>query len=217
MQTSIDLRQMYAFSTVMTHAPDVFLQEVAKAFKTIGTADMTSLRGKLPGRLTIRAKGLAKSFKSKATDPSRATDMSKLFLSEYTGWKAAKIFEEGGEIVGHGKNLTVLADAARGPSGKRKYTQGQIRTMIAEGKLRPVPTPRGILLVQSKGGLTKKGKPRKGAADIIIAVLRRKVHEEKRLDFMANFNSNNEQHQEAIEYAIENTLAFIAQREAGGK
>ena len=200
----------------MAEAPKVFLTKLEKAFAVIGKGDIEAERADVATRLNIRAKGLVKSFKAKTTDPGRATDLSKLFADLSTRWTPAGIFQSGGTIVGHGQSLTVLTDAARGPSGRRKFTAQKIRQMIADGLLRFVPTPRGVLLVQSKGGLSKTGKMRKGSADIIIAILRKQVTEPKRLQFLEIFNSRNEQHIEALEFAIENTLAEIAASKTAG-
>ncbi len=200
------------FARVLKESPTDLLRELAKAYGQIGRGDIESMRSRLPGKLNIRAKGLSKSFKYKSTDPGKASDFSKLFTSEYTGWRASRIFQSGGTIVGKGKSLTVLTDAARGAGGRRKYTQAQLRSMIASGKARFVPTPHGVLIVMNKGGVTKTGKMRKGSASIVLAVLKKQVSEKKRLDFYENFQSREGIHEDILETAVENALVNLASK-----
>jgi hypothetical protein len=210
-QSSIDITKIEGFAQMLAESPRLLLQGLAEGFREIGRYDIETLRERLPGKLNVRAKGLAKSFKFKATDPAKASDFTKLFVSEYTGWTAADVFQTGGTIAGKGKMLTVLTDAARGPSGKRRYTQNQLRQRIAQGKARMVPTPRGILIVEDKGGLLKSGKGfRKGSRSIILAILRKQVTERKRLDFYENFQQNDAAHQGILEVAVEDSLIELA-------
>jgi hypothetical protein len=207
---TINLEALDGYHTCMMRAPKIFLSNIAKAYGDIGRTDIKQLMESLPGKFNIRAKGLMKAFKSKATDPGKATDITKIFADEYTGWKAAAIFQTGGTITGKGKELTILFADARNANGRRKYTQAQLRQMIASGKCRFVPTPRGVLIVQSIGGLTKKGEYRKNTRDIILGILKHSIVEKKRLDFYENVERNSSLHQEILEYAIEDTLAEIS-------
>lgn len=212
----IDFGAIQGYSQAMKEAPRVMLRELAKAYQNIGRYDISKLKASLPDKLHIRSKGLANSFKSKGTDPSKATDFSKLFATEYTGWKASEIFQAGGTITGHGQELTILTDAARGAGGKRTYTRKQLLQMILNKTAIFIPTPRGVLLVQPMGGVTKKGKYRKGSKMVILAILRKSVHESKRLNFYENAEANSSMHQDFLETAVENALVEIAQERPNG-
>ena len=216
MNAFVDVTKLEGFAHALANAPKPLLKNLAKAYRDVGRFDIETLRARLPGKLNVRAKGLSNSFKFKATDPNRASDFTKLFTSEYTGWKAASIFQTGGTIVGKGKQLTVLLDGARGANGRRKYTQKQLRALIASGKARFVPTPHGVLIVEDKGGLTKTGKGRKGSRSILLAILKKSITQTKRLDFYENFEANAAMHQDQLETAIENTLVEIATKDAPG-
>lgn len=201
---------MFGFSKALANGPKELLQELAKGFRQIGSTDIDRLRASLQGRFNIRSKGLSKSFKYRASDPARADTFSKLFVNEYTGWKAAQIFQTGGAVSGKGKKLTILTDEARNASGRRKFTQSRLRQMIASHEVRFVPTPRGVLIVQDKGGLTKTGKGRKNSRSIILAILVRQIVQKKRINFFENFSANESMHTEILETAIENALVRIA-------
>jgi hypothetical protein len=208
----IDLTAIEGFAKASRAGRPILLRHLARAYGQIGNYDIDTLRADLPGKMNIRSKGLAKSFKAKATDPGRATGFEKLFADEYTGWKAAGVFQTGGTITGRGKSLTILFSEARSGGGRRKYTQSELRQMIAAGSVRLVPTPRGVLIVQSKGGVTKTGKGRKNSRDVILGILKKQVHERKRLDFFENAERNGSMHQDILETAVENTLVEIAQQ-----
>jgi uncharacterized protein DUF6441 len=211
MEMTTDVSQIYGFSKAMVESPKVMAKQLATAYRQMGQYDIDSLRKNLPGKFNIRAKGLRNSFKYKATDPAKATDLTKLFADEYTGWKASAIFQTGGNVQGHGKQMTVLMDAARTPSGRRKYTQKQLRDMIANHQARFIPTARGALIVMDKGqGLTKKGKPRRGSRSIILAILVHSITQKKRLDFYENVLANDAAHRDFLETAVENALVEIA-------
>ncbi len=104
------------------------------------STDVETFRRELPARLKIRKAGLAGAFKGVASKPAMATDLSKVFASVYTGWKAAEIFETGGTI-GRGKSLTVLTAAGRTSAGRRLYTQKQLLAMMNTGKVRFIRRP----------------------------------------------------------------------------
>ncbi len=209
--SDIRLDEIEGYARAMRDARPVMLRELARAFGRIAAYDVDTLRGGLGGGLNVRSRGLAKSFKGKATDPSKATDLSKLFATEYTGWKAAAIFETGGTIAGRGKSLTVLTPAARTAAGKRKYTQKQLMQLIASKQVRFVPTPRGVLIVQDlASSLGKGGGHRKNARSVILAVLKRTVGEKKRLDFFANAERNEGMHDDFLQTGVENALVAIA-------
>ena len=214
LRVGINLAAIDGYWRAVREAPEVLMRELAGAYGQIARYDVDTLRAGLAGRLNIRSRGLAKSFKGKATDPSKATDLSKLFATEYTGWKAAAIFETGGTIAGKGKSLTVLFPDARGAGGKRKYTQRELMQMIASKAVHFVHTPRGTLIVQDVGGLTGAGKTRKNSRSVILGVLKRTVTERKRLDFFANATRNESMHQDILETAVENTLVTVAVRNA---
>ena len=212
----IDLAALTDFHQCLEKAPRTLFRELAKAFAGIGRYDIQRIRENVTGTLKLKSKGAANSFKARGSDVSRAADFSKLFVSEYTGWKAADIFQTGGTIAGKGgKNLTIIEPGGRNASGKRKYTQAQIRNMILNKQARFVPTPRGWLIVMSTGGLTKRG-IRSGTRDTVIAILRKSVTEKKRIDFYETAEGGTSVHQELMEYAIENTLVEIAISEKQG-
>jgi hypothetical protein len=210
--TTIDLTQLEGFSDLLKKAPKPLFKYLAKAYAEIGRYDIDRIRSNVSGSFNITSKGVANSFKTRATNPSQATDFSKLFTTEYTGWKAAEIFQTGGVIQAKNKALTILTPQARRASGKRQFTQSQIRNMIADKLAKFVPTPRGVLLVQfTKGGKIRK----KAGAYVILAILKPRVTEQKRLTFYETAEGNESIHTEMLEYAIENTLADIAANEKG--
>jgi hypothetical protein len=217
---SIDLEALQDFHACLERAPTVLFKELAKAFTEIGRYDINRIRSNVSGNLKLTSQGAAKSFKFKATDVGKANSFDKLFTDEYTGWKAAKIFQTGGTITGKNKNLTIIFPEGRSASGKRKFTQSDLRNMILEKKVRLVPTPRGMLIIQSMGGLTKTGQIKTGgkgpgSRDVIIGILKRSVDEKKRIDFYETFDAAGSVHTEMLEYAIENTLATIAASDKG--
>ncbi len=211
----IDISQLDGYGKAMKEAPDILLKNLAKGFLLFARYDIKTLREGLGGQFNIRSKGLANSFKAKATDPSRATDITKIFADEYTGWKASQVFQTGGVITGKGKNLTVLFQDARSGTGKRLYSQQQLRTMIASGAVRLVPTPRGVLIVQGKGRLLKSGAMSKGSRDVVLGILKHSITERKRLNFFENAEGNSSMHMDILQSAIEDTLVAIAQRNGG--
>ena len=205
----INLSSLDGYAQAMREAPKELLKNLAKGFGEIGKGDIHRLKQNLPGSLSIRAKGLLNSFKYKATDPAKATDASKLFADEYTGWKAAAIFETGGTVTGKGKKLTVLFGDVRNAGGRRKITQAQLRQMIASGQAKFINTPRGTLIVQNKGGTTTKGATRKNSRSVILGMLKTSIHQKKRLDFFANAEKADGLHTDILLAAIEDTLVSI--------
>jgi hypothetical protein len=207
---TIDLTQIEGFADAFKKSPKSLVRNINKAYRDIGRYDIKAIRENVGGHLKLVSQGAAKSFKEKSSDPNQAKDLNHVFTSEYTGWKAAAIFQTGGVIQGKGKMLTILTPQARRATGKRQFTQSQIRQMVADQTARFVPTPRGILLVQ----FTAKGKLKKKKGNyVILAILKRQVTEQKRINFYETSEGAESIHQEMIEYAIEDTLAEIASNE----
>jgi hypothetical protein len=208
--TTIDGATLAEFKRAMDLAPKTLLKELAGAYAAIGRYDTDRIRDKVKGSFKVTSQGAANSFRFKATNAARATEFNKLFVDEYTRWNAADIFQTGGTIAGKGKNLTIITAGGRTASGRRKFTPAQIRNMIASKQARFIPTPAGAILVQITGGLTKKGKVKKGSGNqIVLGFLRRSVTEKKKLDFYEAQESAGTVHQEFMEDAIDSTFAAI--------
>ncbi len=210
-----DFSQIATFARAMKiAAPDHLLRSMGRAFFLIGKSDIemmkqTQLSG---GRLNIRSKRFANAFKSRATDTRRIESIDKLVLSEYTGAKPFRIFETGGEIEPRqSRTLTILAPGGRTASGQRKYTQKELRDLVASGVLKIIQTKSGAAIVKAEDRLNKKGASRIGSKVTIIAWLRPRVHETHRIDFLGNFQANAGEHErllaEAGERAIDQTIA----------
>jgi hypothetical protein len=212
----IDFSQVAGFGQAMERAPGKLLRSTALAFKRIGRSDIDKLKREQlsggGGGLHIRSKGLRNAFKSKASTNVQQFDQIK--LSEYTGWKAFKIFETGGTIVPRNRRLlTVLTKEGRDGSGKRKWTQKQITSMVRSGELRVIRTPKIVMLVRNVGGRYKSGSRRgqfkSGARNEIVAYLVPSVKIRKMLDFYGNFSRNSAEHERILDEAALEALGLI--------
>jgi len=197
-------------------APRHLVRAVGKAFFRIGKSDIERMKTQGLGRLNIRFKGFANSFKFRATDSRLAKTVDQIQLSEYTGAKPFRIFDIGGEISPiHARTLTVLAAGARNAAGARKYTRKQLRAMIESGEAKIIPTKAGPAIVKSDERLTKKGTLRRGSKVIILAWLRPRVSEQKRIDFEGNFQANSGEHERILAEAADEAIAKTEAEEEG--
>ena len=212
---NVNVSAIEGYARAMREAPEVMVREQARAFNAIAEGDIKAFQATLPGQLHIRFKWLPKVFRYVASDPRRATSLSKLFISEYTKWPAAAAFQTGGTIKPtSGRYLTVLTDAARGPDGRRLFSEAGLRDMIRSKRARLVPTPRGFLIVESVGGAARAAKGRTATRETVLASLRRQVTERKRINFLELPEQRAAIHEEILESAVENTAAEIAARAA---
>ena len=207
MPSAIDLSKINGYAKALREGRSILLRELAKGYAEIARYDIATLRQGLAGKLNVRAAGLANSFKGRGTDPDRADDFSKLFATEYTGWTAAGIFQTGGPIAGRDKRLTILLPGGRDASGRRLYSSAQLQQLVAAGRIRFVPTPRGVLMVLRQGASKAKGL---GTRETPIALLRKSVTESKRLDFFENAERNDSVHEQVLSAAVDRTLERLA-------
>jgi len=203
-----------AFGRAMREAaPKFFVRELGKAFYQIGKSDNQKMKQQLQSSgLNIRSKGFLNSFKFKASDSREAKSISDLSLNEYTGAKPFRIFQDGGTITpSSSRLLTILTDAARTAGGKRKFSQKELEAMIASGQAKIIQTKAGPAIIKVDNLTTKSGRYKKGAKLTILAWLKPRVAEKKRIDFFANFESNGADHERilsaAADAAIEKTIA----------
>ena len=209
-KVSIDWTPFAGLETAMRGARRHMLSELALAFNEIGRIDIASLQTDLTTRLKIKRAGLRKSFKFKATDQDHASDFKKLFVSEYTGWKAAEIFQTGGDI--NAKNvagMTVLFNLSKS-GGFRSIAVAQLRMMFASGAAKIIHTPKGSFIIDISGSFARKKSESPDGNGQIIGMLLKRVSEKKRLDFFENSQGNDSKHMEVLGMAVDNTLAAIA-------
>lgn len=220
----IDYSQVTDFETAFKKAPHKLLRSTAHAFMRMGKSDITKLRTEQlsggAGHLNVRAKKLKNSFTWYA--PQRVQQIDQLYLNEYTGWEAAKIFETGGTIVPRRKRLlTILTDNARSASGQRLWTEKQFTSMMKNGQLNVIRTKRTLIVTRNVGGRYKKGKNkgnfRKNSRVEIVAYLVPKARMPKRLDFYANFERNAGEHEKILGEAAQEALDRMVDDKGGGK
>jgi hypothetical protein len=195
-------------------APKHLLKATGRAFYRIGKSDIEKFKNEQlsGGRLNVRSKGFINSFKFRATDARKVKSVGQLELSEYTGAKPFRIFQTGGDISpAKAKVLTILTDSARNGQGTRKITQKELSAMISAGQAKIIQTKAGPAVIKVDERTTKSGKLRTGSKATILAWLKPRVTEEKRIDFFGNFTSNAGAHEailnEAAEEAIARTIA----------
>lgn len=188
-------------------APRYLMRAVGKAFFRIGKSDIDKMRTEGLGRLNVRFAGFRNSFKFRATDSRSARSVDQIQLSEYTGAKPFQIFEYGGDIAPlRARTLTVLAPGARNGAGSRKYTRKQLRAMIQSGEAKIIQTRSGPAIIKADERLTKKGALRRGSKVTILAWLRPRVKEQKRIDFEGNFQANAAEHQRFLDEAADEAI-----------
>jgi len=213
MPISFDTTQIAGFAETLEKAPELFAEEITKAYDKTGRYTNEQIRADAMKGLQSKGKGPAKAFKYKASDKNKVGgDINKVFVDFYSKWKAAGIFDTGGTIhPAIAGGLTILTDKAKGASGRRRWTSQQIVMMIDSGQLRLIKTPSGWLIVQPKGGLTNTGKMRKGTRDDIIAIIKKSVKEPKRIHFTETVEHNIGFLIDAIETAIENVALKLGE------
>ncbi|HEV7297758.1 MAG TPA: hypothetical protein VGN72_00210 [Tepidisphaeraceae bacterium] len=212
MGSDINLMQLDGLAQAMRTAPKVLLKELAKGYRDIGRYDIDTFRAGGVGK--FKSKKVGNTFKFRASDPSKVETFDQLFVSEYTKWKAAPIFETGGQVRAKGKAMPILTEAGMKANGGRKYSANKIRQMLASGEVKIIPTPRGPIIIREVGGLTKTGKIRKGTRTEILAIFRKAINQVDRLDFTTHAQKNSGMHTQILQAAIDKALATIA---AGGK
>lgn len=199
------------FNAALQANPKILAEELVKAFNIIGKQHNEAVRANAASGLKAKSKGTTKVFKYKAADIGRVgADPNKVFTDLYSKWKAADIFNKGGTIrPATGQALTILSDAAKGKSGRRKWSDLQIAEKLHSGEFRIVRTANGPMIVRATGGLTKSGKPRKGTRDEIIGWVRRQTKQRKRIDFEGTIKAQESFRDDAIEVALENAVIRI--------
>lgn len=186
------------------------IRAMGKAFYRIGKSDIELMRGPGLADLKIRREGFRKSFKFKATDSREVKSVDELRLIEYTGAKPFQIFQTGGTIEPHNSHtLTILTDAARAITGRRKLSQKELKAMIDSGQAKIIQTKAGPAVVKIDEKTTKKGHLRKGSKWTILAWLKPKATEQKRLDFFANFDANASAHDSIMTMAADEVVKKI--------
>jgi len=182
-------------------APKQLLENLAVAFDQIGRADIEEVRSTSKLRIQAAAR---KAFRYKATDPARATDGTKIFADEYSKWKAAGVHETGAHIVAKRGALWVLTAAAKGASGRRRWTDEQIKSFIESGKFKIIKVGRGW---GSSRLAVIRFLDNKQTRFETIAFMHKAVDVPKRLDWAGVIRRNAPQHQAFIQAAIDKTIA----------
>lgn len=210
----IDGSDFDRLAMALRESPKTLAKHLAEAFDEIGSHDTRLVRSEVEASLAIRNKGLPKTFKYNAASKAKiGGDPGKVFVDIYTKWAAGSIFQTGGTIEPRkAGGLTILTDKGRGSGGKRRWTEQQIRQMVKAGQLRIIRTPNELLIVQDKGGTTKKGLPRKGSRAEIIAIIRKQVNEKRHYDFYGVIQSQDAYHEAAITDAIAETCEEISDK-----
>lgn len=192
-------------------APEHLIRATGKALYLMGKSDIAKMRRDGLAGLNIKSKGFRNSFKFKATDSRNVKSLNALQLSEYTGAKPMRIFQTGGTVTASkARLLTILTGSARDGSGRRIYTQKELKAMIASGAAKIIQTKAGPAIILNTVQHTQRGKVKTGAQSVILAWLKPRITVKKRIDFFKNFDSNASEHErllaEAAEWAIEATI-----------
>jgi len=201
-------------------ASETLVRETGRALNLIGKSDIQKMKSEqlTGGRLNVRFKGLLNAFKFKATESAGASSISQLDLDEYTGVKMFRIFQTGGEISPRrARTLTVLAPGARTAGGKRKYSMKELRDMIRSGAAEIIPTRNGPVVATPEFKTTKKGKLRRQSRITVLAYLRPRVGEQKRIDFFGNFEANAAEHERILGEAGDRAIGKMIDGEEGGE
>jgi hypothetical protein len=178
-------------------------------FAKIGAADIKSMREQISRNFKVKTKKFINSFVWQASAPDAVANMSQMVLREYTGAKLFQIFETGGEVGPRsGKYLMILTDA-----GKR-IGYLRVRSMLRDKRAEMIVTPKGPLIIMHTIQYQGRGKNKsEGEADMVLAVLRPKIEQKKRVDFFGNFERNAGLHQQIVDQqaqkGIDRTLAQL--------
>jgi hypothetical protein len=107
--------------------------------------------------------------------------------------------------------MTILTDAARTAGGKRKFSQKELQQMIQAGQAKIIQTKAGPAIIKVDPTTTKSGRARQIKKITILAWLKPRVSQRKRIDFFANYDNNAAEHErifgEAAQRAIDKTIA----------
>lgn len=185
---NVDASQVAKLPAMLAHAKDAMKEVFIPAFRQIKEEGVAIARADMMAGLRIRSKNVPKAISGWSND--KAKNLEELKASIYTRSRLLEGQDKGGTIRGHGKQLTVMFGYGRGASGKRRYTQRQLRQAIAERKVKMVPSPRGVLLVET-GTISSKGnfragrinKSKKGFSSVVIGILKRAITLQKRTHF----------------------------------
>ena len=192
-------------------APEHLIRAVGRAFYLIGKSDIAKMKTEGLTGLNIKSAKFRNSFKFKATDSRNVKSLNEIRLSEYTGAKPFRIFQVGGDInPTKSRLLTILTPSARTAGGTRKYSPQELQMMIANKLAKVIKTRAGLAIIKEDQRNKKNGQPRAGAKSEILAWLKPKVTERKRIDFFSNFSNNAAEHElilgRAADEAIDRTL-----------
>lgn len=207
-----DATVVRAWAEALRLGPELLAREVAKAFGAMGASDTARVRamvGQQFGKHSAGGSSVANTFHYAASDPARAKSVDGLFLSVYTKWDAAAIFQTGGVVrAPGGKYMTVTLPAGYQSNGRRRYTDAELRAAVAAGRLKMVPTPKGLMVFEVTASRAKatRGEPRLGRA---IALLKREVKEPKLLYFFETVEANAGVRQDLAESAVEDAFVQI--------
>lgn len=188
-------------------APAQLLEATNAVMFNIGSVDNRTMTLSVGSSLDVKSKAFLNSFKFKA---AKAKTIEEAQVSEYTGAKPMRIFQTGGTVIPvRSKFMTILTDEARSPSGRRKFTQKQFRQMLQTGVAKVIRTGRGLAIIRDFGGFTKSGKAKKGTRTIILAFLRKRITQKKRIDFFANHEKNVGTHEKSMNDMLTKKIAEI--------
>jgi len=162
------------------------LNATKRSLRKIGKTDLKKLKAEQLNSLQylkVKSKGLKKSFKYKLI----GRDLSDLYLSEYTRWKAAPIFQTGGVVVAKKKLIPIFFDGAKVPKTifSSKIESGDWTIFTSKG---------GNIIIYSR---TEK-KP--------IGVLKRQIIQKKRLAFFKNSEQNSAEHTQILDTEFDKSL-----------
>jgi hypothetical protein len=190
-------------------APEHLIRATGRALFKMGQSDIAKMKSEQlqGGSLNIKSKKFLNSFRFKASDSRQVASIEQLQLQEYTGAKPFKIFQDGGDIAPkRSKLLTILAPGGRTAAGARKYTQKELKAMIDSKQAIIIQTKAGPAIILNPNYTTKGGKAKTRNAYTIIAWLKPQVHEQKCIDFYANFENNSAQHQQILDAAAQEAI-----------
>ncbi len=207
-QSTLDFGSFERLAKSLKRGKSYASSELARAMTAIGKSDLKKLRDEQMrggNYLSVKFKGFRNMFKAKlkrAQRPSLAHD-----LQEYTGWKAAAIFEKGGTVRSKGKLMPIFfTRGMQRKYGGKKLAQNFQRGYIAALKSKRRP---GRLFIAEINRGTKSDRPK------YIGVFVRSYYQKKRLDFFANHDNNRNAQEQILAKAGERVLRYVARLDAG--
>ncbi len=218
---SIDIQGHVSLKRALLNGPRNLALHMVDAMREIGAEDIARLRiEQLSGGtgLTLKNKGLQKSFKFRAPDKSKVRELRQVFLSEYTRWPGAEGHTKGGVIQAKsGRSMPIPLpgrfkwDRFSTAGGRRSFSD-MIARDLAAGKngasgsfirIFRNPNTGKVLIIRDVNHLTKTGKGRKGNRIDVIGVFKKRVVLKKRLDMQGNFNRATGRHDMIISRNME--------------